>query len=154
MDIYTIKFKDLNGKEMTLEDYKGKVLLIVNTASKCGLASQLEGLENLYRQYGPNNFAVLAFPTNQFLNQEPLNGQAIEKFCQFNYDTTFPIFDKIKVNGPETHPLFKHLKDETGGGAVKWNYTKFLVDKNGKVVNRFAPITSPEKLTDDIQALL
>lgn len=154
MDIYSIQFKDLNGNEMTLQDYKGKVLLIVNTASKCGLSSQLNGLENLYREYGPEDFAVLAFPSNQFLNQEPLDGQAIEEFCQFNYDTSFPIFDKIKVNGRETHPLFKLLKDETGGGAVKWNYTKFLVDKNGKVVDRFAPITKPEKLTDDIQALL
>lgn len=154
MDIYSFTFNNLQGQEMTLEDYKGKVLLIVNTASKCGLASQLGGLEKLYQTYGPDNFAVLAFPCNQFLNQEPLKGEEIESYCQFNYDTTFPIFDKIKVNGDETHPLFQYLKDQTGGGSVKWNYTKFLVDKDGQVVDRFAPVTKPKKLTEDIEALL
>lgn len=154
MNIYDFKVNDLKGNELTLEEYKGKVLLIVNTASKCGLVSQLGGLEELYQEYGPEDFAVLAFPCNQFLNQEPLKGENIENYCQFNYDTTFAIFDKIDVNGEDAHPLFKYLKEETGGKSIKWNYTKFLVDRNGKVINRYAPITKPKKLADDIETEL
>lgn len=154
MNIYDFKVNDLKGNELTLEEYKNKVLLIVNTATKCGLVSQLGGLEELYQEYGPDDFAVLAFPCNQFLNQEPLKGENIENYCQFNYNTTFPIFDKIDVNGDDAHPLFKYLKEETGGKSIKWNYTKFLVDRNGKVINRYAPVTKPKKLADDIEAAL
>lgn len=154
MSIYDIPFNDLKGNELTLEGYRGKVLLIVNTATKCGLASQLSDLEELYQTYGPDDFAVLAFPCNQFLNQEPLKGENIENYCTFNFNTTYPIFDKIDVNGKGTHPLFAHLKEETGNKSVKWNYTKFLVDQEGNVVDRFAPVTKPSKLVDDIEALL
>ncbi|HLQ75411.1 MAG TPA: glutathione peroxidase [Alloiococcus sp.] len=154
MTIYDFKVKDLQGNEQTLEAYKNKVLLIVNTATKCGLVSQLGDFEDLYQTYGDEDFAVLAFPCNQFLKQEPLKGQNIENFCQFNYDTTFTIFDKIKVNGDHAHPLYKYLKDQTGGRSIKWNYTKFLINKNGEVVHRYAPVTKPKKLTEDIEALL
>lgn len=154
MSIYDINVENLQGESVSMADYKGKVLLIVNTASKCGLASQLGGLEDLYQKYGQDDFVVLGFPCNQFLGQEPLDGEEIESFCQMNYDVTFPIFAKVKVNGKDAHPLFKELKEASSAGVIKWNYTKFLVDKEGQVVDRFAPTTKPEELTDAIEQLV
>lgn len=154
MTIFDYQVNDLNGKTIDLSDYKGKTVLIVNTASKCGLAPQLEGLEDLQQKYGDQGFTVLGFPCNQFLGQEPLEGMEIQDFCTANYNTTFPLFEKLKVNGSDAHPLYKYLKDQTGGGAVKWNYTKFLVNKDGEVVDRFAPTTKPEKLEEPILEVL
>jgi len=146
--------KDLSGNNRSMDEFEGKVLLIVNTASKCGLASQLGGLEKLYQKYKDQGFEVIGFPSNQFLGQEPLKGMDIKKFCETNYNSTFPLFEKVKVNGKEAHPIYKHLKEETGNKMLKWNYTKFLVNRDGEVADRFAPVTKPEKLTKDIEALL
>lgn len=154
MSIFTYKMKDLSGNERSMREFENKVLLIVNTASECGLASQLSGLEDLYRKYKDEGFEILAFPSNQFMGQEPLEGMDIQKFCETNYDITFPLFEKVKVNGNEAHPIYKHLKEETGSKMLKWNYTKFLVNRDGEVVDRFAPVTKPEKITDDIESLL
>lgn len=154
MRVYDFEVKTLDGSTTVLKEYQGKALLIVNTASKCGLAKQLNGLEELHNKYQSQGFEVLGFPCNQFIGQEPLEGVEIQKFCQGNYGTSFPLYGKLKVNGKEAHPLFKYLKEETGGGPVKWNYTKFLVDKNGQVVNRFAPTTAPKKLEKDIEKVL
>lgn len=149
---YTVT--DMSENEISLSKYAGKPLLIVNTASQCGLASQLKDLENLYQDYKEKGFVVLGFPCSQFMNQEPLEGEEIAEFCQMNYGISFPLFDKIKVNGDETHPLFKYLKDQTGNKMIKWNYTKFLIDADGEVVNRYAPTTSPKKIAKDIEKLL
>ncbi|MFJ1627147.1 glutathione peroxidase [Marinilactibacillus psychrotolerans] len=149
---YTVT--DMSENEISLSKYAGKPLLIVNTASQCGLASQLKDLENLYQDYKEKGFVVLGFPCSQFMNQEPLEGEEIAEFCQMNYGVSFPLFDKIKVNGDETHPLFKYLKDQTGNKIIKWNYTKFLIDADGEVVNRYAPTTSPKKIAKDIEKLL
>ncbi|SFK25678.1 glutathione peroxidase [Marinilactibacillus piezotolerans] len=149
---YTVT--DMSENEISLSKYAGKPLLIVNTASQCGLASQLKDLENLYQDYKEKGFVVLGFPCSQFMNQEPLEGEEIAEFCQMNYGVSFPLFDKIKVNGDETHPLFKYLKDQTGNKMIKWNYTKFLIDADGEVVNRYAPTTSPKKIAKDIEKLL
>ncbi|API90006.1 glutathione peroxidase [Marinilactibacillus sp. 15R] len=149
---YTVT--DMSENEISLSKYAGKSLLIVNTASQCGLASQLKDLENLYQDYKEKGFVVLGFPCSQFMNQEPLEGEEIAEFCQMNYGVSFPLFDKIKVNGDETHPLFKYLKDQTGNKMIKWNYTKFLIDADGEVVNRYAPTTSPKKIAKDIEKLL
>jgi glutathione peroxidase len=147
-----------NGNKVALGDYAGKVLLIVNTASKCGFTPQYTGLESLQKTYSANGFSVLAFPCNQFGGQEPGNEQEIESFCDLNYQTSFPLFSKIEVNGASSHPLFTHLKSEApgvlGSKRIKWNFTKFLVNQQGQVVKRYAPSTKPEAIAKDIEALL
>lgn len=147
-----------NGEDLNLETYRGKVLLIVNTASKCGFTPQYEGLEVLQKTFSERGFSVLAFPCNQFGAQEPGNEAEIQSFCDLNYRTTFPIFSKIEVNGASSHPLFDHLKKKApgvlGSQRIKWNFTKFLVNQNGDVVKRYAPATKPSSIARDIEALL
>lgn len=156
--IYNIPLKTINGKAENLEQYKGKVLLIVNTASKCGFTPQFEGLESLYKKYGEKGLVVLGFPSNQFLHQDPGSDQEISEFCSLNYGVSFPMFSKIDVNGADTHPIYKYLKSEAkglmGSEKIKWNFTKFLVDKEGNVVKRFPPTAEPEKLAPEIEKLL
>jgi len=157
MSIYEIEVPTVNGEVTTLEDYKGQLLLIVNTASGCGLAPQFEGLEKLYLEFKDKGFTVLGFPCNQFAGQEPHTAEQAVEHCQLTYNTTFPMFGKVKVNGPETHPLFELLKKETAGllgEKVKWNFTKFLVAKDGTILKRFAPTTTPEQIRDEIASLL
>ncbi|MTI47105.1 MAG: glutathione peroxidase [Firmicutes bacterium] len=157
MNVYDFKAKNNLGEEVSLRNYKGKVLLIVNTASKCGLTPQYEGLQHLYEKYGNEKFEILGFPCNQFANQEPGNSSEIKQFCTLNYGVTFPIFEKIDVNGDNTLPLFKYLKETTSGfmgNKIKWNFTKFLVDSNGNVIERFSPMTKPSKLGSKIQKLI
>jgi glutathione peroxidase len=155
---YTTELETLSGQTSSLEPYRGTVLLIVNTASLCGLTPQYEGLERLYGSYGEKGLSILGFPCNQFGNQEPDGSDSIASFCQVNYGVTFPMFAKIKVNGSKTHPLFKYLKSEAtgllGSEAIKWNFTKFLVDRDGKVVRRYAPQVEPDDIKDGIEALL
>ena len=148
----------LTGGEELLTRYAGKVLLIVNTASKCGFTPQFAGLEALYTRYKNRGFEVLGFPCNQFGAQEPGSADEIGSFCQKNYGVTFPMYARIDVNGDNAHPLFQHLKKEArgllGSEGIKWNFTKFLVDRDGSVVRRFAPAATPESLAVDIEALL
>ena len=147
-----------NGKETSLTQFRGQVLLIVNTASKCGFTPQYTGLESLQQQYGTRGFSVLAFPCNQFGAQEPGAEAEIQSFCEMNYQTTFPLFSKIEVNGAASHPLFAHLKEQApgvlGSKRIKWNFTKFLINQQGDVVKRYAPSTKPEAIAADIEALL
>lgn len=156
--IYDFGATTIDGKERSLSDYRGKTLLIVNVASKCGFTPQYEGLEKLYRDDRERGLVVLGFPCDQFAHQEPGDEAEIKNFCSLNYDVTFPLFAKIEVNGDKTHPLYKFLKKEAkgllGSEAVKWNFTKFLVDKNGKVVRRYAPTDKPESIGKDIEAIL
>ncbi|UZE94629.1 glutathione peroxidase [Alkalimarinus alittae] len=156
--IYEIPLKKINGEEANLEQYKGKVLLIVNTASKCGFTPQFEGLEKLYKRYVDKGLVILGFPSNQFLHQDPGSNDEISEFCSLNYGVTFPMFGKIDVNGPDTHPLYATLKKSAkgllGSEKVKWNFTKFLVNKEGQVVKRFPPTTEPSKLAPIIEELL
>lgn len=156
--VYDFSATTLNGEDRSLEDFRGKVLLIVNTASECGFTPQYGGLEALYRRYAPAGFVVLGFPCNQFAGQEPGNSAEIGAFCSRRYDVTFPMFDKVEVNGAKTHPLFRFLKNEQKGIAgtreIKWNFTKFLVDRRGQVTARFAPATAPAKLAPRIERLL
>jgi glutathione peroxidase len=156
-EFYAHSAKDLQGKEIIMDEYRGKVVLVVNTASECGFTPQLEGLEELYKKYHEEGFVVLGFPCNQFGKQEPGDEKSIAEGCVVNYGVTFPMFSKVDVNGKEAHPLFKYLKKELGGllgSKVKWNFTKFLIDRDGKPVKRFAPITKPESLEKDIKRLL
>jgi glutathione peroxidase len=154
MSIYDFEVKTIHGEIISMSSFKNKVLLIVNVASKCGFTSQYEGLERLYEKYKDQGLVILGFPCNQFMNQEPLSEEEIQSFCSLNYGVTFPMFAKIDVNGEQAHPLFKYLKEAQKGllgiEAIKWNFTKFLVDKNGVVINRFAPATKPESLEVDI----
>ena len=147
-----------NGEPKDLSDYQGKVLLIVNTASKCGFTPQYTGLESLHQTYGERGFSVLAFPCNQFGGQEPGSEEEIQSFCDLNYQTSFPLFSKIEVNGATSHPLYAHLKEQApgvlGSKRIKWNFTKFLVNQHGEVVKRYAPSTKPEAIASDIDALL
>jgi len=156
--IYEITCHTITGEEQPLSKYKDRVLLIVNTASKCGFTPQFLGLETLYKQYQAQGFEVLGFPCNQFGIQDPGSEEEILNFCRTNYNVTFPMFAKIEVNGPNTHPLYHYLKKEApglmGSKAIKWNFTKFLVDKSGNVHERFAPTTKPEGIAQSIQALL
>ncbi|WP_404442266.1 glutathione peroxidase [Sutcliffiella horikoshii] len=156
--IYDFSALDIRGNEVPLSEYKDHVLLIVNTASKCGFTPQFEELEELYKEYKDKKFMVLGFPCNQFGNQEPGKEEDINEFCQLNYGVSFPMFSKVDVNGEDAHPLFDYLKEHAkgllGSKAVKWNFTKFLVDRNGKVVERFASATSPSKMKNDIEELL
>ena len=155
---YDFSAKALSGEDVSLADFRGKVLLIVNTASKCGFTSQYAGLEKLHDELAPRGFAVLGFPCNQFGQQEPGDAQEIRKFCTLSYNVTFPMFAKIDVNGPGAHPLYEFLKSEKSGllgiEAIKWNFSKFLVDQQGRVVERYAPTTTPASLKGDIEALL
>lgn len=178
MSVHTFSANLSNGKEISLEDYKGKVALIVNTASKCGLTPQYEGMEKLNERYKEKGFTVLAFPCNQFAGQEPGTDEEISEFCSLNYNVTFPLFQKIDVNGENTHPLYQYLKeqgpeeesmDENGrlyqilqknfpenleGSNIKWNFTKFLIDQDGNIVKRYPPTTAPEEISADIEKLL
>jgi glutathione peroxidase len=158
MSIYDIKAEKLDGSDAPLSDYRGQVLLIVNTASKCGFTPQYEGLEALYKTYRDRGFSVLGFPCNQFGAQEPGDAAEIANFCSLTYDVDFPMFAKIDVNGPKAHPLYKFLTAQKrgllGSKAVKWNFTKFLVDRKGEVVERYAPTVKPEDLTASIEGLL
>jgi len=158
MSVYDYSAKTLDGQDASLADYRGQVLLIVNTASKCGFTPQYEGLEALYREYKDKGFTVLAFPCNQFGAQEPGNAEEIANFCSLTYDVTFPVLAKIDVNGPAAHPLYAYLKHEQKGllgtEAIKWNFTKFLIGRDGEVVERFAPTTKPEDLKQAVEALL
>lgn len=156
--IYSLSVKNIDGQIISLEQYKNKVLLIVNTASKCGFTPQYKELEELYIQYKDQGLEVLGFPCNQFLNQEPGDEAAIKNFCAIKYNVSFPMFAKIEVNGENTHPLYKILKASAkgilGSDKIKWNFTKFLVNKDASIVQRFAPIVKPHKLTHDIEKFL
>lgn len=155
--VYDFKVKQTNGAIKDLKDYEGKPLLIVNTASKCGLTPQFKGLQELYDSYKDSGVEILGFPCSQFNNQEFDNIDETTEFCQINYGVSFPIFAKIDVNGENADPLFDFLKDQKKGVLsknIKWNFTKFLVDQNGQVVERYAPTTEPEKIKDDIENLL
>lgn len=157
-NVYEFTANSLDGKPISLRDYAGKVLLIVNTASKCGFTPQYEGLEALYQKYRDQGLAVLGFPCNQFGAQEPGTADEIGSFCHKNYGVSFPMFEKIDVNGEGAHPLYRWLKSSAkgllGSEAIKWNFTKFLVDRQGNVVDRFAPTTKPEDLKSNVEALL
>ena len=156
--LYDFTMRDLQGRDVPLADFRGQVLLIVNTASKCGFTPQYEGLEALYRDYRDRGFTVLGFPCNQFGEQEPGDAAEIASFCKLTYDVSFPMFAKIDVNGPAASPLYDWLKSAApgvlGSEAIKWNFTKFLIGRDGKVVDRFAPATKPEALRQQIEALL
>ena len=158
MGVYEFNARTIDGTDQSLADYKGKVLLVVNVASKCGFTPQYKGLEALYREYKDKGLVILGFPCDQFGHQEPGDENEIKNFCSLNYDVSFPMYAKIKVNGDDAHPLYKYLKDEQGGvlgwDAIKWNFTKFLVDKTGKVVKRYAPTDKPESIAKDVAALL
>ena len=156
--VYDFSAKDIDGREQNLGAYKGKAMLVVNVASKCGFTPQYKGLEKLYEKLGDKGLVVLGFPCDQFGHQEPGDENEIKNFCSLNYDVKFPLFAKIDVNGSNAHPLYKYLKKEAKGllgtEAIKWNFTKFLVDKNGKVVARYAPTDTPEKIEKDVAAVL
>jgi glutathione peroxidase len=156
-DVYDFTAKSLAGEEVSLKRFDGQVLLIVNTASACGFTPQYQGLEALHRELAPRGFSVLGFPCNQFGGQEPGDAKAIAEFCASKYDVSFPLFAKIDVNGAKAHPLYQYLKSEKSGllgSAIKWNFTKFLVDRSGHVVGRHAPTTKPEAMKKEIEALL
>jgi glutathione peroxidase len=157
MGLYDLSATLNNGREKKLSDYKGKVLLIVNTASECGFTPQYHGLEEIYERYKDRGLEVLGFPCDQFGHQEPGNDKEIKSFCEVNYGVTFPLFSKVEVNGPNTHPVFKYLKSEKGGllgDNIKWNFTKFLVDREGNVIDRYAPQTTPVRIAPAIEKLL
>jgi glutathione peroxidase len=154
---YQFSAKSLQGSEVKMENYKGKTILVVNTASKCGLTPQYEGLEKLYQKYKDKGLIILGFPCNQFANQESGDEKSISEGCLINYGVSFPMFSKIDVNGENAHPIYKFLKSElTGilGSKIKWNFTKFLVDSNGNPVKRFAPVTKPEKIDKYLESIL
>ena len=156
--VYEFTCQTGNGQSKSLEAYGGKVLLVVNTASKCGFTPQFEGLENLYEKYNEKGLEILGFPCNQFGRQDPGSNDEIQEFCQLNYGVSFPMFGKIEVNGGGADPLFKHLKKAAPGALgterIKWNFTKFLINKHGEVLKRYAPATKPEDIEADIEALL
>lgn len=157
MKFYELSAKKMNAQEIKMEQYKGKVVLVVNTASKCGLTPQFEELEALYRDYQSQGFEILGFPCNQFAKQDSGSNEEIHEFCQLNYGVSFNMFEKIEVNGSNAHPIYKFLKQEAGGlfgREIKWNFTKFLIDANGDVVKRYAPTVKPSKIKKDIDSLL
>ena len=158
MNIYDYDVRNIGGEDIALSDYAGKVLLIVNTASKCGFTPQYKDLEVLYQQLQSDGLVVLGFPCNQFGSQEPGEDGQIEEFCQLNYGVSFPMFSKIKVNGDDAHPLFKYLKNQAkgvlGSEAIKWNFTKFLINREGQVVERYGSRDKPQTIKSDIVALL
>lgn len=154
---YKLKAKSLQGKEIEMSNYEGKVIVVVNTASKCGFTPQYAGLEALYEKYKDKGLVILGFPCNQFGKQEPGNEKSISEGCLINYGVSFPMFSKIDVNGKNAHPIFRYLKNEQPGflfNAIKWNFTKFVINRNGKVIKRFAPITKPEEMENFIVSLL
>lgn len=157
MSFYDLEIGTPTGEKLKMADYKGKPMLLVNTATKCGLAPQFDGLEKLHQDYKDKGLVVLGFPCNQFLGQEPETNDTVEQACRINHGVTFQLTEKIDVNGENTHPIFKFLKHEKGGfltDKIKWNFTKFLVDAEGKVIKRYAPTTKPEKIEKDIQKLV
>lgn len=158
MSIYEFSATNIRGQEVSLSDYQDKVLLIVNTASKCGFTPQFEGLEILHKDLEKKGLAILGFPCNQFGKQDPGADGVIEEFCQLNYGVSFPMFSKVDVNGDEAHPLFSYLKEEArgllGSKTIKWNFTKFLINRQGQVVKRYAPNDTPESMQVDIEKLL
>jgi len=158
VSIYDFTARTIDGKDQQLDAWEGKVALIVNVASKCGLTPQYEGLEAIWRRHRDEGLVVLGFPCDQFGHQEPGDEAEIREFCSLRYDVTFPLYAKIEVNGPDTHPLYEHLKSEApgllGSKAIKWNFTKFLVNREGEVVKRYAPQDSPESIEKDIEKLL
>jgi len=156
-NFYRFSAKSLSGAETEMESYRGKTVLVVNTASKCGLTPQLEGLENIYEKYKDKGLVILGFPCNQFANQEPGDEKSISEGCVINYGVTFPMFSKINVNGKDAHPIYKYLKKELGGlfcSRIKWNFTKFLIDSNGNPVKRFSPTTKPEEIEEYLKTIL
>lgn len=158
MSVYEFSAETISGQEIGIGDFANKVILIVNTASKCGFTPQFEGLETLYSELQDQGLVVLGFPCNQFGNQDPGSNGEIEEFCQLNYGVSFPMFSRVDVNGPKAHPLFRYLKKEAkgllGSEAIKWNFTKFLINKNGDVVKRYASADLPKHIKKDIVALL
>jgi glutathione peroxidase len=156
--VYDFKATTIDGDEQSLADYKGKTMLIVNVASKCGFTPQYKGLEDLYEKFRDQGLVVLGFPCDQFGHQEPGDEEEIKNFCSLNYDVQFPLFAKIEVNGADTHPLYKYLKSQAkgllGSEAIKWNFTKFLVGKDGNVLRRFAPTDTPKGIEKDVVAAL
>jgi glutathione peroxidase len=155
--VYDFTAQSLAGEDVALKQFEGQVLVIVNTASACGFTPQYKGLEQLHRDFAARGFAVLGFPCNQFGGQEPGDAKQIAAFCETKYDVTFPMFAKIDVNGGQAHPLFNHLKNAKSGllgPSIKWNFTKFLVDRNGRVVKRYAPTDTPEKIAKDLDSVL
>lgn len=156
-NFHQLEAKNLHGKIVSMEDYNGKTVLVVNTASKCGLTPQFEGLENLYEKYKDDGFVILGFPCNQFGNQEPGDEKSISEGCLINYGVTFPMFSKINVNGDNAHPIYKYLKNELKGifgSKIKWNFAKFLIDENGNPIKRFTPITKPTTIEKYIKEVL
>lgn len=157
MKFYDFTARKMNGQEIKMEQYKGKAILVVNTASKCGLTPQFKELEELYLKYKDSGFEILGFPCNQFAKQESGSNEEINSFCQLNYGVTFTMFEKIDVNGKNAHPLYKYLKNNSKAlltKDIKWNFTKFLIDMEGNVIKRYAPTISPLKIKDDIEKLL
>jgi glutathione peroxidase len=158
MTVYEFRAKTIDGAEVSLNDYRGEVLLIVNVASKCIFTPHYEGLEKLYESFRGRGFSILGFPCNQFGDQEPGSESEIKTFCSTNYNVKFPLFSKVDVNGPEAHPLWEFLKSEKPGAfgtrRIKWNFTKFLVDRTGQPIKRYAPRSKPEKIKQDIERLL
>ncbi|WP_063593898.1 redoxin domain-containing protein [Peribacillus frigoritolerans] len=158
MSIYEFEVNKINGETISLEEYKGKVMIIVNTASKCGFSPQYDDLQSLYVQYKEDGVVVLGFPCNQFLNQEPGDDLEIDSYCKLNHGVTFPMFAKVNVKGKEAHPLFSYLAENApgvmGSKSIKWNFTKFLIDRNGNIVSRFAPKTKPLEMEEDIKKLI
>ncbi len=158
MSIYDYEVQTIRGQKQTLAEYKGNVMLIVNTATKCGFAPQFKGLQQLHEQLGSEGLAVLGFPCGQFANQEEANNDAIAEACELNFGVSFPLYAKVDVNGSEAHPLFKHLTDKARGvlgtKSIKWNFTKFLVDREGRIVRRYGPKVTPDKIENDIRRLL
>jgi glutathione peroxidase len=155
--VYDINVKNSKMKDVSLKSYQGKPMLIVNTASKCGFTSQYEELQKLYDLYHEEGLEILAFPCDQFNNQEPGDNDEIQSFCQLNFGLTFPVFSKIEVNGKNAHPLYQYLKSEKGGifgNNIKWNFTKFLVDKEGKVIKRYAPTVKPMRIEKNIKKVI
>jgi len=153
MEFYNFSANKMNGQEVKMEEYKGKVVLIVNTASKCGLTPQFEELEDIYKEYKDQGLEILGFPCNQFAKQDPSSNEEIHSFCKLNYGVTFTMFEKIDVNGTNTHPLYEFLKSKKRGlfnKDIKWNFTKFLVNKDGEVIERYSPTTKPLKIKEDI----
>jgi glutathione peroxidase len=156
-NFYDLTVKTPSGQELNMADYKGKPVLIINTATKCGLAPQFDGLEKLHQDYKEKGLVVLGFPCNQFAGQEPETNDSVIESCKINHGVTFQLTEKIEVNGGNAHPIFKHLKKEKGGfllSSIKWNFTKFLINKEGEVIQRYAPTTTPDKIAGDIEKSL
>ena len=157
MNFYELEAKKMNGQMVKMEQYKGNVVLVVNTASKCGLTPQFKELEELYQTYHSKGLEILGFPCNQFAKQDSGSNQEIQEFCQLNYGVTFNMFEKIEVNGAHAHPIYRYLKQEVKGlfgSEIKWNFTKFLIDRDGNVIKRYAPTVKPSKIANDIEILL